>query len=252
MTLSDFWLGFKVWIAYALPFLPYVPQIGSVRESDCIFVQAFGRNAIPDDRLGKELWTLRSRVNFSDAETFALLRKQGFDVGASNRALADRAVTLASAHLFHIPIIAQWEVVYAISGMHPEWYEQNAHLIDCIWPPQEGYFATYHVKRISVERMRARGRKRPLELAHPAMLARAVPIIWKCGARPCVEGIRPWNFWRNELWVWDDFSVQPWTRRFLPHLVLTPRDLIRLWIVRESLGRVHHIIHRFVALLPPR
>ncbi len=237
MSLQRLWTGFKVWVCYLLPFLPCVPRIGKVEDADCMFVQAFGRNGLPDEGLGRFLHQMRNGDR-DDIDTFGKLVQHGFDAGASNKVLAQYVMKLYE--LLNIPIIAQWEVVYAMMFLDSSWYIENLHRIDCIWPPEDGYFATKHVKTMSKECMLARGCCRPLEVAHPAMIARAVPVIWKLGMNPVVVPIFPWSFWEDALWAWDKDSIQPWTRGF------------RAWVLREPLGRVHHILHRWVGLLPPK
>ncbi|OGE80468.1 MAG: hypothetical protein A2660_01225 [Candidatus Doudnabacteria bacterium RIFCSPHIGHO2_01_FULL_45_18] len=224
----SFWTICKLWFFYLLPFWAAVPKIGELEEADCIFVQAFGRNNYTDAELGRVLWDLRTEVRLSDLDAFNLLAQRAFEPGASNRALAKYA--MQRAYKYNIPIIAQWEVVFAIYQMDPNWYVSNRDLIDCLWPPKEGYFATWHVKVLSKERMRSRILCRPLEIAHPAMTVRAVPIIWSLGLNPVVEPISARESTRHELWVWDQSSIQPWTRNF------------QAWKVRELMGRVAHVV----------
>jgi len=217
---------FTVWTSYFLPFIPASPRIGIFAEAVCIFVQAFGRNRFSDNECGWMLWNLRVEAKMDDMDALVLLKCQDFDPGSANRALAKAAMRL-SEH-YGIPIIAQWEVAFAIFETDIRWYMAHRHVIDVIWPPEEGYFATYHVKMSSCERMRTRGLiGRPLELAHPAMLARAIPICWKVGVNPVTDAVPFLRFWKHELWVWDKRSVQPWTRAFFPN-----------WMLREVPGRL--------------
>lgn len=231
-----FWTVVRLWICYFLPFLPIVPRIGNPEEADCLFVQAFGRNEFDDRSLGKVLWDVRSQAGMDDVEAFNMLVYRSFNPGKPNRALARVAMRLSD--WLSIPVIAQWEVVFAIFQMAPEWYFANRGRIDSIWPGKEGYFATHHVKVFSREKMLGRGLSRPLEVAHPSMVARAVPVIWKLGMNPIVQGMSLWKFWTHELWIWDKESVQLWTRSFA------------LWLLREIPGRAHHVAFGYVALRP--
>ncbi|MFA5107546.1 MAG: hypothetical protein WC497_04440 [Patescibacteria group bacterium] len=235
MKATDWRTVLMVWWYYLMAFIPGAPRIGTLAEAVCIFVQSFGRNMLDDDILNRVIWGLRQNFGFQDEAVFDEMVRRGYEPGASNRALARHAVCLAKRYL--IPIISQWEVVYAIYLMDPGWYRANANNIDAVWPPHEGYFATYHVKEQSRERMRCRRLTgRPIELAHPAMLIRAVPILWKLGLNPIVESVSWHAFWKHELWVWDGDSIQPWTRGFAH------------WLNREIIfGRILHLV---MAVLP--
>lgn len=214
-----------VWMIYFFPFLffGYSPKIGNEAEADCIWVQAFGRNTYPDQDLGATLVALRQDAAKLRQDPFVLLQRFGFDPGQSNRALAKEAIRLVTT--LHIPVQAQWEVAFAMYELAPVWYAVYRCMVDCVWPPASGYFATFHVKMACAALSRARRRNRPLELAHPAMKIRAVPIIWRISFEPIVAESKR----QDSLWVWDANSVQPWTRSF------------RQWIVRETIGRYLHV-----------
>ena len=236
--LRRIWLGLKLFICYLLPFLPCCPKIGELIEADDILVQAFGRNLFDDESLGKVISRLLQRAK-SLGEAFALLTYEGFDPGKPNMALAKKAIRLAKQ--FRIPIIAQWEVVFAIWQLDRRWFFDNQSQIDCIWPPELGYFATWHEKMDSKEAMRVKGVYHPIELAHPVMLPRAVAILWKLQVPVVVEPVRPWSFFRHELFVFDKKTVQWWTGAFW-----------RFSCLYEVLGRPHHIfIKRWVSFIPP-
>lgn len=234
------WTLVKVWIAYALPFLPFLPEIGDERKADCIFAQAFGRNGIDDKNLGFVLWSLRAKTHKKDQETFAILKKQGFKPGAANRAIAWHCITQFVNHL-GLPLIAQWEIVYTIWEIDPDWYKQNQTLIDCLWPPVKGYFSTFYVGLAAMPYMSRRGCSRPLNVAHPAMAVRAAMILWRLGIKPVAQRIPMWKFWKHPLWVWDKNSVQIWTKIFIPH-----------WLIRETPGRAYVALQRNITFIPPR
>ncbi len=203
----------QVWLYYILAFIPGAPSIGRLSEAVCIFVQAFGRNMLDDSILNRVIWGLREHFGFDDQRVFREMRQRDYDPGDSNLTLARHSLRLAQ--LYSIPIIAQWEIIYAIYLIAPDWYRENRSLLDAIWPPREGYFATYHVKELSQQRMQARQlRGRPLEVAHPSMTTRAIPILWQLGLNPVVEGISWRLCGQHRLWRWDRRSVQPWTRDF--------------------------------------
>ena len=233
----NFWKTLATLASY-FSTLPWIPGWGLLKRADCIFAQAFGRNHFTDNELGRVLWRLRSQTRLDEYQTLLLLNQQGFDPGARNRALA-RFIRLVHSKR-GVPIIAQWEVVCALFQHDPAWYLEHRAQIDCVWPPVEGYFATYHVKLLSQERMAARGCRSPLEVAHPAMVSRAVLTIWKTGVRPVVLPVSPLKFWQHELWVWDKNSVQPWTRSFLH------------WWKREAIGRVGLLVAHVLPFIPFR
>jgi hypothetical protein len=242
-------LTLKLWFCYFLSFMPAVPGLGKLLDADCIFVQAFGRNKYTDEELNKVLGKFRKMAKYNDLETFKLLRQDGFDPGKSNLSLGLYAMRLYNL-LNGAPIIAQWEVAYAIFQTDSVWFMRHTRFIDCIWPPEEGYFATAHVKQESKEKMVARGRVRPVEVAHPAMITRAVPIIWGTGVSPIVEEIRLGEAKNHLLWVWDENSVQPWTTSW------------SAWQKREFVGRMAHIftyclarvglLYSFISLVPEK
>jgi hypothetical protein len=216
----------------------WVPSMGMLEMMDCIFVQAFGRNMFKDDELGRELWKILNDCNQDVTQAFTMLKYQGFDPGATNRAIARFVMKLHN--LFHVPIITQWEVAYAMFEIDSAWYMEHVADVDVIWPPELGYFATWHVKVISKQRMLARECSRPLEIAAPAMLARAVLTIWKTGVVPIV--LSSATLKAEGLDVMDKKSVQSWTTS------------MTAWIVkREVLGRAAHIathIAPFLSVLP--
>ena len=225
--------AFKLWFFYVLAFVPGVPRIGRLKDAVCIFIQSFGRNALDDDILGRVIWGIREHTDHDDLSSFLELKRKKFDPGDSNYAIARHVMRLADR--FSIPVMGQWETIYAMWELDPEWYQANRARIDCIWPPREGYFATYHVKEMSHEAMRQRRLSgRPLEVAHPAMAARAIPILWKLGLSPIVEPVSLWSFWKHPLWVWDKNSIQPWTRSFVS------------WIPREMVSRILHVVMQFL------
>lgn len=251
------WKLLYFWMCYWFPFFPACPAIGRKEDADCIFLQACGRNSLPDEGLGKVLWELRIRADMDDLEVFRLLSYQKFDPGRMNRALGGYCKRLVNT--LNIPLIGQWETLYAIWESDPRWYLEHRKMLDVLWPRPEGYFATYHVKLDSRECMIRRGLSRPLEVAHPAMLARAVAVIWRTGVAPIVEPVSPFTFWAHELWLWDEDSVQGWVRRFLPssHDIFDREQesivdkLMPSFLKRECLGRIHHIVFGFVSLRPP-
>lgn len=258
--LSRAWTGIKLFFCYLLVFLPCTPKIGELEQGDCIFVQAFGRNSIPDEELGK---TVREKISKDETlnQRLKSLNDDDFDPGKSNKALAKKALRLAKRR--DIPVISQWEVVYAIWELDRQWLLDNQSKIDCLWPPEEGYYTTFDVKQECKKRMKQRGKSKPIEICHPAMAARATAIIWKTGTDLVTEGIKPWSFSKNELWVWDSSSIQPWTREFVPlealrngwWLLKDPKERILkgIWWIREGSVRfLHHPLKGWVTFIPPK
>jgi hypothetical protein len=221
-------------LRYFLPFLPGCPQIGHYYECDCAITQSYGRKGILDKDLGKEIELARLHSEYDDRKTFDRLRRDGFSGGRSNAQLGQ--YIFKTFQMSSRTVILQWEVAYEIYIAEPHWYEfaLSENRLAVLWPPKSGYFSTYQVKKASVDEMKKRGLRRPLEVAHSSMVVRAVLILWRLGINPVVlpEG--------DSLNAWDADSVQPWTRnRFL-------------WLLRETPGRVHHLLFRFVKLTPPK
>jgi hypothetical protein len=233
----------SIWVAYLTPWKPFMPAVGGLIGTDCIWGQAFGRNTFSDEELGVVINAIRSRVGMDDVRTMVMLRHQGCDPGASNKALARHIHSISdrsrSTLRRPVPMMVQWEIAYALYLEHPDWYRENQQHIDCIWPPATGYFSTWHVQEQALQMMRKRGLNRPLEVAHPAMLVRAQMTSWKIGVRPFVQAVDAEIADRNNLWVWDEASIQPWTRNF------------QAWKKRETIGRIAHIVTHFGAWFLP-
>lgn len=203
-------------------------QYPATSENDCIFVQAFGRNSWTDAQL---LGVLKDNRARGAANPMRVLRGEGFDPGRSNRMLAGIAWRLFLDH--PVRIFAQWEVAYAMWEANPRGYQEllvQKEWMHILWP-RGSYYPTWMVKQDSIGLAAEQGLSRPIELAHPDMVARATAILWRLGARPSLY-ITPIEY--------DPKSVQPWTRSQ------------RHWWLRNLLGHVHHILHRWVWFIPPR
>lgn len=225
------WKWLKVMLHYFLPFIQGCPQMGNSWDADCLFVQAFGRNSITDKELGEFIArTLSHSAPGDNKSAFDRLSRGGFRAGAPNRAIAQHIIYYYG--MSEKVLFLQWEVAYSIFVLDPGWYKKCEDRIVVLWPPKSGYFSTYDVKKASVEEMKKRGLKLPVELAHPSMVVRAVLILWRLGVNPVVYPVR-------SLDVWDSSSIQPWTRNRA------------MWLVREIPGRIHHLLFGFVKLTPP-
>jgi hypothetical protein len=164
-------------------------------------------------------------------DAMPVLQRDGFDPGQSNRDLGREAWALFLNQPLNI--FAQWEVAYAMWETNPAVYDQllgKTGLMHILWP-RGTYYPTWEVKQDSIKQAAALGLSRPIELAHPDMLARAVVIIWRLGLcpSPFVASI-----------AYDPESIQSWT--------ISPDH----WWLRNLLGHVHHILHRWVRFNPPR
>jgi len=198
------------------------------QDNDCIFIQAFGRNAWTDEQL---IGILEDNGAMLYHDAMEVLHRDGFDPGQSNRDLARTAWTL----YFDRPLnlYAQWEVAYAMWEAEPKLYRElleQTGRIHILWP-RGSYYPTWMVKQDSIELAVDLGLTHPIELAHPDMVARATAILWRLGVRPSLH---------IAAIAYDCKSVQPWTRSQ------------RNWWLRNLLGHVHHILHRWVRLNPPQ
>jgi hypothetical protein len=230
------WTIFAVWLRYFLVFVPGMPGVGMnlFPYIDCIFVQAFGRGTWNDKEMFGKLMKIRRAAGMSVYQTFMILRDEvHFQPGLSNIAIAN--FVMALSRLFpKAALMVQWEVAYAMFELDPDWYLEKMSLIDCLFPAREDYFATYHVKLMSKACMRARGCVLPLEVAHPAMISRALMTVWKTGVFAVVIPTDFGGYDLNTLWVWDPNSQQPWTRSF------------GAWWKRDLIGRMAHVVTHFM------
>jgi hypothetical protein len=200
---------------------PGLPPQGNPEDADAILVQAFGRNHYPDVAL-RAIREIRDRVG-TDARAVEVLQNHHFDPGIPNRSLA-RECQVIMDRFPQLRGIVQWEIATAFEG---NWYHTNAYRVVCVWPPKQGYFSTLEVKRDSKQEMSRLGLSLPIELAHRRQIVRAFLIVRKLfGITPIVLEQQTHSF--------DSSSVQLWTRTWY------------WWLIREVLGRVHHVVKRLV------
>lgn len=194
---------------------------------DSLFVQAFGRDSIPDREL-PFVRQLRDR-NDSDNDVFLQLSQNQFKPGPSNDALAENTKQLVDND--YVEVMLQWEVAYALWRNNPEWYQEYQAALHVLWPRADlASYRTYHVKEDSMEIFQQRQLIGTYELAHPAMYARAVPIIRKLGQRAMAVQPMP------EI-PFDPHSTQAQVRSRLQ------------WIPREFLTRGHHVLTRKIDIV---
>lgn len=244
--------------AYFNTLIPYCPQIGNPRDSDCVISLAFSRVQFTEEEVGAVLKELRAKTGKVDEDTFRLLQARGFDEGRANLRLGQLSVlqaivsTVSSSAGDNFttpidgldrPILAQWEIIYSIWRSDPVFYGLNRDNLVALWPPESGPNQTPHVLRAASEIMKSRGFRNPILLAAPVMLPRAVAMAWKVGLSPIVPEIK---MSIQETMVPN--SAQPWTSAFL---ALDPR---KCWIPRETYGRWVYttILHpELVSFTPP-
>jgi len=241
---SRIWTGLKEFGCYCIPFFPCCPTIGDPREGDCIIVQAFGRNSIPEDILGKVIRDLRAEHTSLDA-LFTVLKRKKFHPGKPNWSLARKVLSFAGDDT---PlIIGQWEVLYCVWEYDRRWFLSHQERIDCLWPREIGYYSTWDLHVEAKQCMERRNKKRPIEICHPAMAARVIAIAWKLKINAVIEGVYPWSFHNHPLWVWDEKTLQPWTRNFIKF-----GDPRNWWLARESFGRyIHHPRKGYISFVQP-
>lgn len=211
-------------------------------EFDYITPQAFGRGSYPEYGcwLRLQRWIQSARggaispdVGFvrlirdrakSDVEAFEELSAKFFDPGIVNCELAEICARPFLRKEALPPIIGDWEVMYALWRLYPDWYARYSDFFTVIWPPQEGYFATHgmllEVKRIADEK----GLSEPRIVAHPEHIQRVYFLARKIfGKTISTKTLRQSLF--------DPKSVQWWTRGRWR------------WLAYEMLARLHHRIH---------
>lgn len=237
MSLLDLVPGrLVIQLLYFLPVPGFTLRLASIihrqypvtTDNDCIFIQAFGRNTWTDEQL---LGALKDNQAQRATNPMMVLRRDGFDPGQSNRDLARTAWALFLNR--PVNIFAQWEVAYAMWAENPTVFDKllgDTGLMHVLWP-RGSYYPTWMVKQDSIELADELNLSHPIELAHPDMVVRATAILWRLGVRPSLRVVPI---------AYDFKSVQPWTRS------------IRQWWLRNLLGHIHHILHRWVWLIPPR
>ncbi len=152
------------------------PPLTSFGVADAIFVQAFGRDTYTDAEL-PQVSALRQHHD-TDKDALDELIETGFDPGPSNNKLAEYAKEYVEGQ--ELEAMAQWEVAAAMRQSDPEWYDRYDAAIHVLWP-KTAFYPTYDVKRDSIDILSQRGLYLPIELAHPAMIARVTAIIRRQG-----------------------------------------------------------------------
>lgn len=208
-------------------------------QADFICPQAFGRNTYSDEKVGKAVSI--GDHNVSVITRFGDLKARGFDPGGPNRLLARRSIQLAKGlnssiwKTYHhipvetMPIIGQWEVLYAMWLYEPDWYAKHQDVLIPIWPPITGKWTTHAMMLTAKEIARAHELKTPLLVAHPEHIERCFFITSKIFSAAATDrGAQDGT--TLEKWF-DQHSVQKQTR--------SPGR----WLRYEMLARIHHRFH---------
>lgn len=193
----------------------------SPHRADFICPQAFGRNTYSDHGVGAIINT--ARETRSDIEMFEQLRHWGFDPGRPNYLIAEEVLDVIY-QVNWMPVIGQWEVMYALWKLDSYWYQTNINSLDVIWPPTEGYLGTHGLFLEVKEIADKFGLKTPLLVAHPEHIERCYFLARKVfDDNPAVLTGEVSDEW------YDQKSVQRWTRNKW------------YWLVYElCLARPHH------------
>jgi len=191
---------------------------------DCIVPQAYGRNTFRD----RDLPIIRKRRDEleSDVAMFRRLQEQAFDPGQPNRFIAEFCYQAAELSDRLVPILGQWEVMFALWKSHTDWYISNADMLVVLWPAKQGGQKTYGLFREAKAVCGERGMSMPLIPAAPQHTPRTFFLAKKVfGTAPAVVERYPDE--NPDHW-YDPNSVQWWTRSE------------KLWLLYEPLSRVHH------------
>lgn len=233
-----------VWWLYFIT-IPGIPKLfrrqfgrlthESVGSSQWVLVQAFGRSSYSDKGLVSHLSELFANVR-PTVFRFSRLYNAGFNPGLANLKLAEHCDWLWGINP-DLVLELQWEVAYCLWLRDKTRFVRKQKQVNAIWPGGS-YFATYHVAELAAHDIRLRGLdpRRGIDLAHPDMVVRALPIAWRQGLDPLP--------WVTDVPFAGPDSIQPWTRAARP------------WFVRETLTRVHHLAHmllrrQIMAIKPP-
>lgn len=220
-------------------------EVWRPEEFDCIVPNAFGRNSYPEygHRMRLRRWIQSARgeaispdVGFvrmirdrarSDVEAFEELSARSFAPGLANCELADICWRLFQEK--KVPILGDWEVMYALRRLYPDLYEHGEELFVAIWLPQEGYLATrgmlLEAKRIADK----------LDLSAPCVVARPEHIqrVYFLALKVFGKSVSTKTMRSNDF-EFDPDSVQWWTRGKWR------------WLFYEMLVRLHHRYHGWV------
>ena len=199
---------------------------GSNQKFDFICPQAFGRNTWLDSEVGRIAEGRRDESDHDDLAIFESLEGDDFDPGRPNWLLAEQCVRLWLQH--NVPIIGQWEVLYAVWQLNKVAYREHRELFCAIWPSSCEYLGTrgmlLEAWRIALNVFCV---PKPRVVAHPEHIQRCYFLARKIfGA----ENVSIWVSSEQECdrcWF-DSQSVQWWTR-----------GPIR-WLAYEMLVRIHH------------
>ncbi|HEX5429981.1 MAG TPA: hypothetical protein VFX17_02800 [Patescibacteria group bacterium] len=218
---------------YFRPWKNACPSLGNIRDADCLWVFAFGRNTYTDTELGAEIAKVREKTKGNDLDALKLLNARGLDPGRPNLALAHVAANILDFWKPGIPMIAQFEVPLAMLKDDPQWIEESTAPIIPFWPPADKpYFSTVDGMQECIRISKLRGCSRPAIIAHKAMLVRALAIAWKMGISPIVP--------EQNVTEFDSRSIQS-----------GPANP-KIWLVREIAARyAHHPLHHLVSFTPP-
>lgn len=224
----------RIWLRYFCIWPGLLP-IGDPNQAGVIIAQAFGRNTYIDERL------FEVRRIFDEAGSdFAAISKLRdvmfypgeirFDPGIPNKMLAKECQELVDK--YNLSAIVQWEIATAFDL---KWYAEHRDKIFCLWPStdQNVYFSTHLVKKQAVEKMIQMGWTNPMEVAHKRQIARAYLIVKKLLKEHKVRssGVIVVD---QKTDFFDPNSVQLWTKNKW------------LWLAREGLTRIHHLLKRLV------
>jgi hypothetical protein len=220
----------RVWGLYFLA-VPGVPRLlrryvskfdkDTARDSEWVLVQAFGRESYTNQELTAQLARICTAPH--TLFRFAQLEKAGFRPGPANQKLARDCELLWSLNP-SLVMELQWEVAYVLWSYDKQQFTKRQRQVNVIWPEGD-YFATFHVTQNAAADIRRRGLdpRKGIDLAHPDMIARVLPITWK-------EGLDPVP-WISQVPYAGPESIQPWTRN------------AGRWFLREILTRCHHLAH---------
>ncbi len=199
-------------------------------QAEFICPQAFGRNTYSD----KNVCTVRRERNAisNDIATFEWLKIRHFDPGQPNQILAQRCIRLAKynapKHLVIRPIIGQWEVLYAMWLIEPNWYAEHQEILFPIWPPIAGKWTTRAMMLTAFSIAEAHCLRIPLIVAHPEHIQRCFFIARKIFGVAATDIHDPSKEW------YDRSSLQWQTRG--PNL----------WLVYEMLARIRHRFYGWI------
>jgi hypothetical protein len=212
--------------SYLMPWCG-APIIGTVDADTALIAHAFGRNNIPDNQAFSKISRLKG--GSTDVESvFKKLKHRSFDIGRPNFMLVRECISLIKKHDIRLCIL-QWELAYGLWHANADLYRSIS--VYVIWPDGE-YLAAREFSLIVAHLCKRNRIRKTVSVAHKGMAVRAALILGKAFDEVGADVFL--SIPEQRTASFDRKSVQLWTRGPV------------VWMIREILVRIHHLINDWV------